>query len=83
MEIEAITSIVSTGISALALILSIFLKRKSAAASKTLEDISQEANKVAQKYFEKQCKKNKITVSKSEDNTTNSEAVTTPDTINL
>lgn len=69
METTEILAIVNSGVSILAVLLSIILKRKSPVASKTLEEIGKEAEKKANKYIEKQCKKNKITLNtKSEDN---------------
>lgn len=73
MASSEIVTIISAGVSLVALVLSIVLKRKSPAISKTLEEISQEAlqygNIKANKYFNKQCKKYKIDVSdKSLDN---------------
>lgn len=55
-NLEPILTLASTGVSFLALGLSIILKRK-ASTIKTAEQIAKEANEKAQKYIAKQCKK--------------------------
>lgn len=75
MEQELILGLGNLGISALALILSVILKRKGY-KTKTPEQIAEEANIKAQKYIAKQCKKYKINTDTKSDynqnNTTNS-----------
>ena len=81
MEIEQITTLISSVVGAVLAIISLIVN-KNPKQVKSVSDIKNEADLKAQRYFEKQCKKNKITVSKSED-VSNSEALKTPDTINL
>ena len=77
METTEIIALANSGISALALFLSILLKRKSPKTAKTLEEIGEEAKAKADKYIAKQCKKNKITLdTKSENNTSNNSNTT-------
>ena len=76
-NIEQILSLTSAGVSFLALLLSIILKRKNPKTSKTLEEIGEEAKKKADKYIAKQCKKNKINLDTKSDNNQNNNSTTT------
>lgn len=77
METTEILALINSGISALALFLSIILKRKSPKTSKTLEEIGEEAKAKADAYIAKQCKKNKITLDTKSDNNQNNNSNTT------
>ena len=77
METTEILTLVNSSISALALFLSIILKRKSPKTSKTLEEIGEEAKAKADKYIAKQCKKNKITLDTKSENNSNNNSNTT------
>lgn len=76
MEIETILTLINSGVSFLALLLSVILKRKTSQA-KSLEQIAEEANAKAQKYITKQCKKNKISLDTKSDNNQNNNSITT------
>ena len=75
MDQETIIAIINSGISFLALILSVILKRKGY-KTKTPEEIAEEANAKAQKYIAKQCKKYKINSDTKSNNNQNN--VTNP-----
>ena len=63
MEIEQIAYCVEAGISVLAFIFSmIAMKKKKPKVAKTVEEIAAATKEVAEKYFEKQCKKNNIEI---------------------
>ena len=83
METTEILALVNSGVSVLALFLSIILKRKSATASKTLEEIGKEAQEKANKYIKRQCKKNKITLDTKSDNNQNNNSTTTENVGNI
>ena len=80
METEEILTLINSGISFLALFLSIILKRK-VSIPKTKEQIAEEAKAKADKYIAKQFKKNKITLDTK--SVSDNETLKTPDTINL
>ncbi len=79
MEIEQITTLVSSALGTILAIISLIVN-KNPKKIKTPEEIKAIADAKAQKYFEKQCKKNKITVTKS---VSDNETIKTPDTINI
>ena len=79
MEIEQITTLVTSIAGALVALISLIVN-KNPKKIKSADEIKAEADKKAQKYFEKQCKKNNITVTKS---VSDNETLKTPDTINL
>ena len=79
MEIEQITTLVSSAVGTILAIISLIVN-KNPKTIKSAQEIKEAADKKAQKYFEKQCKKNKIEVTKS---VSDNETLKTPDTINL
>lgn len=65
MDTNTIGMLVSTGVSTLALILSVILKKRGVDTT-TLEDIQKRADVIRQKYIDKQCAKHKIEINKEQ-----------------
>ena len=74
MTIEQILSIAEHGIALIAFVVSfIALKRGRTKTALTAQEIAEKAQAKAQKYFEKQCKKNHIDATTIEQKTKNNE----------
>lgn len=65
MDTNTIGMLVSTGVSTLALILSVILKKKGIDTT-TLQEIQHKAELKKQKYIEKQCAKHNIEINKEQ-----------------